>query len=389
MIKKPDKSPHPPSPRQLRALATARISKATEPMSRGQVVDGLRQMAHRRFGNDPQALEEMLRDIDTYSKMPPIEEIQRKAQELIDRMEAERKWSWTGITPPRKPSIAGGRPHVPNYVPFANRVLSAALALTWIGWAMIGLLSGHMFFLVSRAGPAHFSGVPALIFSAAVLASAVALASGIVDHYDRRNNEHVYWRVKKALWLLAGTLLLVCIAVAGLEHASLLPWTDGGLGLLSAPELQALLASDAVARVLGPHRESLFGWFGATFAWFIVGILVCKKAGWLTDDQAKIQRNPGRHFTLLLLLILPALISFTLALLAELSVVDTARARGLTDDRVRAQVAWMHSMFVASLGGLLFVLSIPLIAVLRMIGLIPSMQDEIKLAGPSNQDLSA
>jgi len=87
-------------------------------------------------------------------------------------------------------------------------------AVTWGAWACIGFLSGHLFFLVSRGGPAHFSGLPALIFAGAVLACAVACMTMVVDHYDRRDNEAAYRRLKKQLWWGAGALFLVAILVA-------------------------------------------------------------------------------------------------------------------------------------------------------------------------------
>jgi hypothetical protein len=105
------------------------------------------------------------------------------------RLREQRRWS--------RP------PYVPNNVPRRLRILYGLISLTWVGWAVIGLLSGHMFWLVSRHGPVHFSGVPALLFCAAVMACAAAFAVSIVDHYDKRDNEDAYRRTRRWIWLAA------------------------------------------------------------------------------------------------------------------------------------------------------------------------------------------
>ena len=45
--------------------------------------------------------------------------------------------------------------------------LLAIAALTWGAWALIGLLSGHMYVLLSRRGSIHLSGTAAILFAAA------------------------------------------------------------------------------------------------------------------------------------------------------------------------------------------------------------------------------
>jgi hypothetical protein len=74
------------------------------------------------------------------------------------------------------------RRHQPNQVYIGARLFYGVLTLTWTAWAAIGVLSGHMYFLVSRGGPLHLFGLPALLFSGSVLAAAVACGSVIVDH---------------------------------------------------------------------------------------------------------------------------------------------------------------------------------------------------------------
>ena len=128
-----------------------------------------------------------LTDNERFTPTQPLPECQ-------DRLRKQRRWTRTIYTP--------------NDVPLSHRILYGLISLTWVGWAMIGLLSGHMFFLVSKRGAIHFSGVPAMLFSAAVVACAIACVVTIVDHYDRRDNEESYRRVRRRAWLTAMVFFL-------------------------------------------------------------------------------------------------------------------------------------------------------------------------------------
>jgi len=97
-----------------------------EQMSRAELLEGLRDMARRRYSNDPSALAALLRDIEIISKGPTAEEVQRKSQELIDNVRAERK----AVLPMRAPPKA--------WVLF----LAANVASVFGVLASIGMLDG-------------------------------------------------------------------------------------------------------------------------------------------------------------------------------------------------------------------------------------------------------
>ncbi len=101
--------------------------------------------------------------------------------------------------------------YVPNAVPAVVRLFYALLALTWTGWAMIGLVSGHMFFMVSRGGPVHFEGLAAMLFCAAVLLAAFQCVLPIIDHHDQRDNEAAYKRVRKTMAWVAVMVLVAAL----------------------------------------------------------------------------------------------------------------------------------------------------------------------------------
>lgn len=263
-------------------------------------------------------------------------------------------------------------PHSPNHIPLGMRLISAVVALTWTGWALIGLLSGHMFLLISRRGPIQFSGIPAWLFSAAVMASAVACAVVILDHYDRRKNEASYQRTRRRLWWTA--LLFFCLAagVGCAERSGWLPYTDGRIGLLSTDQLRSLLASPSIHGLLSPYAEALDRWALILMLWFLFGGLALKKLGLLKDG---VPLSPGVGAFLLVFLVSPALLSFTLALMSMLTSGYLPSGEAVSEDQIRARLAFFQSMLLTCLAAVAFLLITLGVLVLRRLGVVPPLPD--------------
>lgn len=271
-----------------------------------------------------------------------------------ERLRKQRRWA---------------RPlYTPNHVPIGQRLFYAVVSLTWVGWSVVGLLSGHMFFLVSRRGLVHFSGVPALLFSAAVLASAVACFVAIIDHYDKRDNESSYKRARRWLWWTAAACLFVSAAVGCGERTDLLPFTDGRVGLLSTSGLQTLLASSWLNELLAPHSAALQRWSFISIACCISGLLVLTKLGLLKRDAPA---GTGVALFVVVILVGPALTTFTLVVLSWLVAGEPAPP-ALSEEAFRSQLAWLHSMLLACLGSLALLSLIFVALVLRAMGLLPA-----------------
>lgn len=235
---------------------------------------------------------------------------------------------------------------------------------------MIGLLSGHMFFLVSRRGPIHFTGVPALMFSGAVLASAAACAVAIVDHYDKRDNEEAYSRFRRWLWWSAVGLFLVACIVGFAERTDVLPYTDGRVGFLSTASLKSLLLSKWLANKLGPHKSTLDTWALLSGIWCFAGLFIMSKLGLIKEGDSP---RPGVVFVLFAFFVVPALGTFTLYLIYALAAGDLPSRTPLSEEELRSQLAWMQSMLVAFLSALSFSLLAIVAIALRAIGIGPPL----------------
>ncbi len=279
--------------------------------------------------------------------------------EYQERLRNQRRWS--------RPA------HTPNHVPFGLRLIYSLAGVTWLSWAMIGLLSGHMFFLVSRKGPIHFTGIPALMFSGAVLASAAACAVVIVDHYDRRDNEDSYRRFRRGLWWSAVGLFLVACIVGFAERADVLPYTDGRVGLLSTASLKSLLLSKWLANKLGPHKSTLDTWALVTFIWCFAGLFIMTKVGLIKEGDSP---RPGVVCVMLAFFVVPALGTFTLYLVYALAAGDLPSRTLLSEEELRSQLAWMQSMLVTCLAALSFSLLALVTIALRAIGVLPPLNAE-------------
>lgn len=272
-----------------------------------------------------------------------------------ERLRKQRRWS--------------SRPaHVPNHVPLAQRLFYSVVSVTWLGWAFVGLLSGHMFFLVSRQGPMHFTGIPALVFSGAVFASAAACAVAIVDHYDKRDNEDAYRRLRRWLWWSAAAFFLVACVIGCAERADVLPYTDGKVGLISATSLKSLLLSNWLAGKLGPHKSTLDTWALLSTIWCIFGLFVTSKLGLIKQGDPP---RPGVIFVVIAFFVVPALSTFTLSLIYALAAGDLPSRVPLPEEDLRSQLAWMQSMLVTCLATLSLCIVALVAIALRGLGIIP------------------
>jgi len=238
---------------------------------------------------------------------------------------------------------------------------------------MIGLLSGHMFFLISRRGSIHFSGAPAILFSCAVIASAAASAVAIVDHYDRRDNEESYKKMRRLLWCAAAAFLVLSAFVGIAERTDLVPYTDSRLGFLSTQSLRSLLTSSWLTERLTPHRTFIDKWSLILFFWCLAGLAALSKTGLLKNEP-----SPGVALFAVLFLVGPAVAAFTLQLTIALAS-GSITSRPLGDEALRAQIAWMHSMLLTSILMFCVVLFVAVATFLRVVGVLPSQN-----AGQSN-----
>lgn len=269
----------------------------------------------------------------------------------------------------------------PNRLSLAARLFYGAAAMTWFGWAVVGLVSGHMFLLLSRGGPLHFSGLAALLFCAAVLLCSAFCVLQVMDHYDRRDNEASYKTVRR--WLLWGALILFVLTLLfscnGSFGAAATPSPGKFGGWMSTASLIDGIKNPWLIKHLSPIAESLNRWLVATTIWFFVVGAVVK----FLFKETHPALPPRVALSLLYFVFAPLLAAFTLNWLWYVATGDVA-GRDLSASIIRPRIALALSMLIACAGAWMILLLITAMAVGRALRGEP-------LAGrshsPTNEDV--
>lgn len=246
--------------------------------------------------------------------------------------------------------------HVPNFVPLAQRLLLGLVAATWTAWALVGVVSGHMYLMLR--GPVHFSGIAAFVFSASVLLAAAACLVPVIDHYDRRNNEASYGRLRRWLWWAVAAIALCAVLVGCVGRAGL-----GVPGLLDARHMADLSFSPAIARALQPLSRHLGLALWASVCWLVLGVLYLRIfRGVRTSSQV----SPHASLFFAYFVFAPVVLAGTLQLLLWICGGDAA-AHALRQGQAEARMAFAWSMLVAALGVLALLAVLGLITVGRLL----------------------
>jgi hypothetical protein len=108
---------------------------------------------------------------------------------------------------------------VANRVPLSTQLLRTLGALALIAYGAIGVVIDDLM-VPTKKGVMHLHGLPAWVMAAAMLCGAVVLASVVIDHHDKRDNEAAYRRFgrwgSRLGWMLAG---LSCgLLLAGVRY---------------------------------------------------------------------------------------------------------------------------------------------------------------------------
>ncbi len=93
--------------------------------------------------------------------------------------------------------------YIPNEVPIHEQIRNVVLSLFAIIGGGIGLMNNNVAVKICRRCDTvyHFNGVEAYIMYIALLLFSACFMSEVVDHYDKRNNEHLYHRFSNfTLW---------------------------------------------------------------------------------------------------------------------------------------------------------------------------------------------
>ncbi|MBX9903672.1 MAG: hypothetical protein K2Y31_04895 [Burkholderiales bacterium] len=105
--------------------------------------------------------------------------------------------------------------YIPNHVPLGRRVFSGVIAALVIAYCGFSLWVGTMI-LPGGSGnrrPVQLEGMEVWLMVAAGVAGVMYGVLAIVDHYDKRRNEHVYHKAVKVSYVLMAVFMGLALVV--------------------------------------------------------------------------------------------------------------------------------------------------------------------------------
>jgi hypothetical protein len=113
---------------------------------------------------------------------------------------------------PQLEMIKPAKGYKPNVVPRGERIFNFIVGLLLFVFGLAGLITGHVDLSGRRIRIADLDGRPALLMAVAFICGALVLFTSVIDHCDKRNNEHHYqtfrWLATRLSWCLAAAALI-------------------------------------------------------------------------------------------------------------------------------------------------------------------------------------
>jgi hypothetical protein len=95
------------------------------------------------------------------------------------------------------PFTRAGSALEPNFFSLRERLTNTFLSAALLAYGTFGIYIDDLYIPGKRGRGLHFHGTSAWLMYAALVCAAAVLFALVVDHYDRRHNEHHYERFKK------------------------------------------------------------------------------------------------------------------------------------------------------------------------------------------------
>jgi hypothetical protein len=85
--------------------------------------------------------------------------------------------------------------YIPNEIPINERVLSLVISTFLLVYGLYGLYKGEIYIPGKRGDGIYLDGLALWIMLAGLICGAIVFISVVLDHYDRRDNEHKYYKI--------------------------------------------------------------------------------------------------------------------------------------------------------------------------------------------------
>lgn len=89
--------------------------------------------------------------------------------------------------------------YIPNDIPINERILNLVISVSLLTYGLYGLYKGEIYIPGKRGNGMHLYGEAVWIMLAGLICGAIVFISVVLDHYDKRDNEHKYYKFGSAV----------------------------------------------------------------------------------------------------------------------------------------------------------------------------------------------
>ena len=110
-----------------------------------------------------------------------------------DDLITEHEPAYTDLPPIPEYDSKGN--YVPNTIVLKKRVVNFCVALAIIAYGGYGLYVDQLWVPLGRQVSVTLTGIAAIFMFTAIICASIEMMTEVVDHYDKRDNEHTYYKV--------------------------------------------------------------------------------------------------------------------------------------------------------------------------------------------------
>lgn len=101
--------------------------------------------------------------------------------------------------------------YIPNEIPAMTRLFNIIVSFGIIAYGSYGLYINELYVPMRRGASMTLSGTPAVVMFLAIVCATTMMATEVIDHYDKRDNEHSYYDIARKARIGASALFFIAI----------------------------------------------------------------------------------------------------------------------------------------------------------------------------------
>ena len=108
--------------------------------------------------------------------------------------------------------VDGEGNYIPNSISVASRLINIIITIALLIYGAQGIYTDDLY-IPGKGGGTHYSGTSIWLVYAGIICLCMYLISIVIDHYDKRDNEHYYYKFGKSIRLIGFLFYLAAIVL--------------------------------------------------------------------------------------------------------------------------------------------------------------------------------